>query len=70
MSTPLDDLTLEDVPDALVRDVLKKLPLYYAASRDGATDYPRLMVSEQPGGAHDVEVLSVRDHKRVEERRS
>jgi len=63
----LDDETLEDVPDALVRDVLEKLPVYYAASRDGSTDYPRLMVSEQPGGAHDVEVLSVRDHDRIEE---
>ena len=62
----MDDITLEDVPDELVRAVLEKLPAFYRAVKSGASvGENRLTVAEKPGGAFDVEIGRAVDHERV-----
>ena len=63
----MDDITLEDVPDELVRAILEALPEYYRISVDSRKGNARLLIREGPGGSHDAEVFSVEGHRRYVE---
>jgi len=62
----MDDTTLDDVPDALVEAVLRKLPRFYeiVKSRVRAGKI-KMEVREQPAGTFDVDIGTTLDHERV-----
>lgn len=61
------DITLDDLPDELVKAGLKWLAVFWDQSRRGAsTGNTRLIIEEQPDGAVDFDVTAGQvGHERV-----
>ena len=62
----MDDITLDDVPDALVEAVLRKLPrVYEIAESDIREKETWLTIEQRPSGAWDLDIGTTLDHERV-----